>query len=198
MGIRTIHNTVWMLLANLTTAFAFAAYAVGPSATPDGKGAVKLFHDYCVLKRWNPDHFAVSMEGLGIRLAENEADSFMMGEVGGAWRMRGADYVFTITPLSRCRLHVLSKQEGGTLKAFIEMASNPPAGIASREIPIRGASSLSKFVWSEGKEHREDGWQTELLLRPGSGQGLDPPDSHWIFSAEDYIDDPVLIFDNSP
>lgn len=162
------------------------------SGSVDAVHAVKMFQDYCLGQRSEPERFAAAMEKVGTRLTQDEAEPYMMGERGGAWRMRDTDYVFTITSLSRCRLHVLSPPDGDILKAFVKMATHPPQGMTSRKRTFSGDAGARNYLWSvDGAPSTAR--PTDLFVRRSLKQGLDPIATSWILGAEDYIGEAPII-----
>lgn len=125
------------------------AQAAGKARAFDAQRAVKAFHDHCVVNRSRPARFVEDIQAVAVRLDADAADPYAMGEMGDGWRLLESDAVFFRTPLSRCRMFILSGNMDGLPAAFDRMANNPPEGMASHAFEYEGRTMRNDFIWTK-------------------------------------------------
>ncbi|WP_152670199.1 hypothetical protein [Lysobacter capsici] len=172
----------------------WSVHAASPGTAADGKHAIKLFHDHCLMLRSKPDEFAKALDKVGRRLEGDEAKPFGMGEVGDIWRTLDGNYVFFRNVYSRCRMYILPSRVTDVLGAFDQMATSPPRGMTSQEIIPTNALKSVSFVWSG--DGAEAVTETDMMIYPSTGKDLYPVTASWIVSATDYTGAlPLVIWD---
>lgn len=166
------------------------AQAAGKARAFDAQRAVKAFHDHCVVNRSRPARFTETVNAIATPMDVYSAHPYAMGEQGHGWWMREGDAVFFLTPLSRCRMFILSGNMDGLPAAFDRMANNPPEGLASHAFEYEGRAMRNDFIWTK-KSARPTERPTRIQLLPSRKDRLDPPAARWILTADDHIGTPA-------